>query len=78
MIVVGTVNAARACAIAELVDSLAAQPQVQRLSVDLTCTMIVERSAAAILDGVRAGVPAWIDVTTAGAFGRFHVDRPAA
>jgi hypothetical protein len=67
VIVVGTVDAARASAVAELVDALVRGPTFRRVSVDLTCTVLSDRGAAVAIGALHDGAPPWVDVTTAGA-----------
>jgi hypothetical protein len=78
VIVVGAVNPARAIEVFNLVDELASQPSLRRVSVDLTCTTIADHGTAGIINALRDGAAPWVDVTTAAAIGRLHVERHAA
>jgi hypothetical protein len=78
VVVVGTVDARRAVAVAELVDELVRQPSLHRVSVDLTCTVAADRGAAAFVRALRAGTPPCADVTTPGAMARVFRHRHAA
>lgn len=77
VIAVGTVDATRASAVADLVNELTAQRSLRRVSVDLTCTVAADHDAAAILENLRADAPPSTDVTTAGVFGRLGHRRAA-
>ena len=70
VVVVGTVDAARASAAAELVDDLVGKRSLHRVSVDLTCALTADRGAAATFDALRAGAAAWLDVTAPSVLGQ--------
>jgi hypothetical protein len=78
VVVVGTLDARRALALAELVGELVRQPSLHRVSVDLTCTVATDRWAAVFVRALRAGSPPWADVTTPGATARVFRRRHAA
>lgn len=79
VVLVGTVDAGRASAVADLVDELSSHGPLRRVSVDLTCTVIADGGAAAIIRALRAGAPSRIDITTAGVVGRMpEIRTPAA
>jgi len=78
VVVVRQVDAARASALAQLVDELAAQPSLHRVSADLTCTTPSDRRAATILGGLRLRAAPSVDVTAPGAVSRLFRPRHAA
>jgi hypothetical protein len=69
VVVVGTVDAARASAAAELIDDLVWKRSFHRVSVDLTCALIADQGAATTFDALRAGAAAWLDVTAPSVWG---------
>ncbi len=78
VIVVGTVDADRAHAIVGLVDELAWQPSLHRISVDLTCTVMSDGDAAAACDALLVSAAPWVDMATPGPIAwRIREHRPA-
>jgi len=72
-IVVGPIDAARAAALAALVAGLIDHPDLDQVSVDLTCTSTIDLTTARTLDELGAGHPGVADVTRAGLFGGSHL-----
>jgi hypothetical protein len=62
VLAVGRVDAARAAAIAAVVNELSGRRTLRRVSVDLTCAVPVDPAATATLGLVRLGAPPRVDV----------------
>jgi hypothetical protein len=70
VIAVGPVDAARATAVAAMVDELSGRADLRRVSVDLTCAVPVNLVAAATLELIHVGARPRVDVARAGVLGR--------
>jgi hypothetical protein len=75
VIVVGTVDADRAHAVAELIAALARGRTLHRISIDLTCTLTPDRNASDVIAAAARAAGPGVDILTAGVFARIRPRR---